>query len=133
MAKRRAKPSCKDKHPFEDNPFIEGFLEWKDSPEGQQSTEALDLVFDALGHVDVDARHRKIVWTDGQRLSIEEVVERIHAEHPDMPRDVTETHVFGWLENCAPESYSEQQMEEFDRLMEPWLHDYERRRWGDEN
>jgi hypothetical protein len=38
-----------------------------------------------------------------------------------------EDHVFGWLENCAPESYSEQQLEEFDRLMEPWLEDYERK------
>jgi len=133
MVKRRAKPSREDKHPFEDNPFLEGFLEWKDSPEGQQSTEALDLVFDALGDVEVDAKQREIVWSDGQRLSIEQVVDRIHAEHPDMPHDVIEDHVFGWLENCAPESYSEQQMEEFDRLMEPWLHDYERRRWGDEN
>jgi hypothetical protein len=133
MAKRRAKPSRADKHPFEDNPFIEGFLEWKDSPEGQQSTEVLDLVFDVLGDVEVGARRRKIVWTDGQRLSIEQVVNRIHVENPDMPCDLIEAHVFGWLENCAPESYSEQQMEEFDRLMEPWLRDYERRRWRADN
>jgi hypothetical protein len=33
----------------------------EDSPEGEQSTEALDLVFDALGDVEVDARKRKIV------------------------------------------------------------------------
>lgn len=49
-----------------------------------------------------------------------------------MPRDVIETQVFRWLVNCAPESYSERQMEEFDPLMEPWLYDYERTRWGDE-
>lgn len=133
MAKRRAKPSGEEQHPFEDNPFIEGFLEWKESPEGQQSTEALDLMFDTLDDVTVDARQRKIIWTDGQPLSIEEVVDRVHAEHPDMPRDVIEPHVLGWLENCVPETYSEQQMEEFDRLMELWLRDCERKRWGDEN
>jgi hypothetical protein len=55
-------------------------------------------------------------------------LERLHAEHPDMPRDLIETHVFGWLENCAPESYTDEQMEEFDQLMEPWLEDYERKR-----
>ncbi len=130
MGQRRAEPSRKDRHPFEDNPFIEGFLEWMDSPEGQHSIEALDLVFGALDHADVDARRRKIVWTDGKRLSIEELAERLHAEHPDMPRDLIEIHVFGWLENCAPESYSERQLEEFDRLMEPWLEDYERKRWA---
>ena len=120
MGKRRAK------HPFEDNPFIDGFLEWMDAPEGQQSIEALDLVFDALEHAGVDARQRKIVWADGERLSIEQSAERIHAEHPGVPRDLIETHVLGWLESCAPESYSERQIEELDRLIEPWLDDYER-------
>ena len=123
MGKRRAKPSGKDKHPFEDNPLLDRM----DSPAGQHSIEALDLVFGELDHVDVDAKQRKIVWTDGKRLSIEESAERLHANHPDIPRDLIEDHVFGWLENCAPESYSEQQLEEFDRLMEPWLEDYERK------
>ena len=127
MGKKRAKPYREDEHPFEDNPFIEGFLGWMDSPEGQQSIEALDLVHDALDHADVDARQRRIVWTDGKRLSIEESADRLHAEYPDVPRDVIEAHVFGWLENCAPESYSEQQLEEFDRLMQPWIDDYERK------
>jgi hypothetical protein len=120
MGKRRAK------HPFEDNPFIDGFLEWMGAPEGQQSIEALDLVFGALEHAGVDARQRKIVWADGKRLSIEQSTDRIHAGHPGVPRHRIETHVLGWLENCAPESYSERQLEELDRLIGPWLRDYER-------
>src|SRR5271167_4332723 len=120
MGKRRAKPA------FEDNPVIDGFLEWMDAPEGQQSIEALDLVFDALAHAGVDARQRKIVWADGKRLSIEQSVARIHAGHPGVPRRLIETHVLGWLENYAPESYSERQLEELDRLIGPWLRDYER-------
>ena len=116
------------KSPFEDdNPFIDGLVEWMDAPQGQQSIEALDLVFDALEHAGVDSRRRKIVWADGKRLSIEQSAERIHAEHPGVPRDLIETHVLGWLEGCAPESYSERQLEELDRLIEPWLDDYERK------
>lgn len=116
------------KSPFEDdNPFIDGLVEWMDAPQGQQSIEALDLVFDALEHAGVDARQRKIVWADGKRLSIEQSAERIHAEHPGVPRDLIETHVLGWLEGCAPESYSERQLEELDRLTEQWLDDYERK------
>ena len=121
MGKRRAK------HPFEDNPVIGGFVEWMDAPEGQQSIEASDLVFAALAHADIDARQRKIVWADGERLSIGQSAARIHAGHPDMPRELIETHVVGWLESCAPESCSERQLEELDRLIEPWLDDYERR------
>ena len=118
MGKRRADSA------FEDNPVINGFLEWMDAPEGQQSIEALDLVFDALEHAGVDARQRKIVWADGKRLSIEQSAERIHAGHPDVACDVIETHVLGWLESCTPEAYSERQLEELDRLIEPWLDDY---------
>ena len=120
MGKRRAK------HPFEDNPFIDGFLEWMDAPEGQQSIKALDLVFAALQHAGVDARQRKIVWVDGKRLSIVPSAERIHAGHPGVARDLIETRVLGWLESCAPESCTERQLEELDRLIEPWLDDYER-------
>ena len=120
MGKRRAT------HPFEDNPVIEGFLDWMDAPEGQQSIEALDLVFAALEHAGVDARQRKIVWADGTRLSIEQSVARIHAGHSGVACELIETHVLGWLESCVPESCSERQLEELDRLIEPWLEDYER-------
>jgi hypothetical protein len=115
------------KHPFEDNPFVEGLLEWMGSPEGQHSVDALDVVFAALEKADVDARRRKIVWEDGKRLSIPESADRIRAEYPDLSREAIETHVVGWLENFAPESYSERQLEELDRLTEKWLDDYERK------
>jgi len=120
MGKRRAE------HPFEDNPVIDGFLEWMEAPEGQQSIEVLDLVFHALAHAGVDAVQRKIVWADRTRLSIEQSVARIHAGHPGVARDLIETHVLGWLESCVPESCAERQLEELDRLIEPWLEDYQR-------
>ena len=84
-------------------------------------------MFAALAHAGVDARQRKIVWADRKRLSIEQSAERIRAEHPGVPRDLIETHVVGWLESCVPESCSELQLEELDRLIEPWLDEYERK------
>ena len=59
MGKRRADSA------FKDNPVINWLSEWMDAPEGQQSIEVLDLVFDALEHAGVDARQRKIVWATG--------------------------------------------------------------------
>ena len=120
MGKRRAESA------FEDNPVIDGFLDWIDAPEGQQSIEALDLVFAALEHAGVDAGQRKILWADGTRLSIGQSVARIHAGHPGVACKLIETHLLGWLESCVPESCSERQLEELDRLVEPWLEDYER-------
>ena len=90
--------------PSSDGAFSNGWTH----PEGQQSIEALDLVFGALEHAGVDAKgSAKIVWADGKRLSIEHSTDRIHRGHPGVPRHLIETHVQGWLENCAPESYSE--------------------------
>jgi len=121
MGKRRAK------HPFEDNPAIDGLLEWMDAPEGQRSIEVSDLVFDALAHAGVDAGQRTIVRGDGTRLSIEQSVTRIHAGHPGVARELIETHVLGWLESCVPDSCAERELEELDRLIEPWLDDYKRK------
>src|SRR5215472_3629273 len=111
-------------YPVENGSFPDDSVDWMESPEGQQSIEVLHVVFDALDHVEVDAKRRMIVWLDGKRLSIAKSAQRLHAEHPDMPRDLIETHVFGWLENRAPESYTDEQMEEFDGLMQPWLEAY---------
>ena len=115
------------KHPVENSSFIDDFVEWMGSSKGELSIHAHDLVFDTLENADVDPRQREIVWDDGKRLSIEQSAERIHAEHPDVPRDLIEIHVVGWLESFAPESYSERQLERLDRLTEPWLDDYERK------
>ena len=117
----------REKHPLEDNPFVEDFLEWMDSSEGERSSEVLDTVWPLLEKADVDAKNRKIIWEDGQRLSITESVHRIHAGYPDLPLDLIETHLIGWLEmEFAPPTYSQKQLDELDRLTEKWIEDHER-------
>jgi hypothetical protein len=81
------------------------------------------LVVDALEHASVDAKLRGIVWDDGKRVSIKQSVDRIHAGHPNVPQDQIESHVCGWLEGCAPNTYSEHQLESLDHLTGPWLTD----------
>jgi len=71
----------KKANPAEGNPFAEGFLEWMDSPEGELSGEVMDTVFAVLDAVAVDAKARQLIWPDGQRLSIDESVQRIHADY----------------------------------------------------
>jgi hypothetical protein len=110
---------------FENNPFIEGLFEWMDSPEGQLSDEVRDLAWQSLQNVDVDARDRKLVWDDGKRLSIDESVQRIHREYPEFPLDLIEDHLIGWLEmEFAPQSYTQEQLDELDQLTEAWIDDH---------
>jgi hypothetical protein len=124
MGKRDPK---EPKHPFEDNPFVDDFLDWMGSDEGQQSIDALDVVWMVLETADVDAKNRKIIWDDGQRLSITESVDRIHADHPDLPLEAIESKVISWLEmGFDPETYTQDQLDELDRLTEKWIADHKK-------
>jgi len=104
---------------FDDNPLTEDFLEWMVSPDGQTAGEVSGLVFATLENASVDAKRRKIIWADGERLSIEQSAERIHAEHPDRRRELIEISLCSWFEHCVPESGSERQINELDRLFGP--------------
>ncbi len=116
-----------DKHPFEDNPFLDGFSTGWTLAEGERSREVSDIVWRLLEQTDVDAKRRKIIWDDGKTLSITESVQRIHADYPDFPLEMIEEHLIGWLEmEFAPPTYSQEQLDELDRLTEKWIEDHER-------
>ena len=119
MGKRHAE------HPVEKGSFLDDFLEWMNSSVGQQSIEAHDLVFDALENAGVDPRQRKIVWATGNGCRSSS---RRNASMPAIRTYLSTRSKFTWsvgLESWAPESCSERQLEELDRLIGPWLDDYE--------
>jgi len=78
-----------------------------------------------LQEVDVDAPHRKLIWDDGKRLSIDESVQRLLGDFPDFPAELIETHLIAWLEmEFTPKTYSQEQIDELDRLTEKWVDDH---------
>jgi hypothetical protein len=76
MGKRR------EQHPFADNPFVDGLLDWMGSPEGQLSIEVSDTLWEVMENVQLDARQRELLWPEAQPLSLEQAVERIHKAYP---------------------------------------------------
>lgn len=89
------------------------------------SEQVLFEVLDALADASVDPHDRKIIWGDGARLSIEDTARRIHAES-GMPLDTIESHLIGWLEmTYEPRGLNEQQMAEFELLIEQWITPYD--------
>ena len=121
MAKKRA-----PQHPLEDNPFVEDFLDWMHSPEGEESDEAREAVWSMLESADVGAKQRKIIWEDGKSLTIAESVQRIHVARPDLSLDLIEAKVISWLEvGFSPEHYSQKKLDELDRLLGPWLDEHQ--------
>lgn len=121
VAKRR------DQHPFEDNPFLDGLLDYMGSPEGQLSIEVSDTLWDLMENVQLDARRRELIWREGERLSLEQSALRIQTKYPHFPPERIESFLISWLEHYAPEGYSQEQLDELDELTEPWLADLERR------
>ena len=124
------KDSWRAKNPFEDeafagDPFVDELMDALFSPEGELADEVCEVVSNALQSADIDAKNRRIVWTDGKRLSFTESVQRIGAEHP-YPIELIETALIFWLESYAPEHYTQAQLDELDRLAEDWLLDLER-------
>ena len=57
-----------------------------------------------------------------QALSIDESVQRIHAEYSQFTAEQIEDRLISWLEmGYAPEGYSEQQLDQLDRHTERWI------------
>jgi len=81
---------------FGDNPFVDGFLEWMGSREGQQCIEIHDVLWDLLEDVQLDAKRRQLIWPDAkrsarkQRLDLDQSVQRIQKLHSDFARDGVE-------------------------------------------
>jgi hypothetical protein len=113
---------------FANNPFIEGFFEWMDSPEGEKHLEIYDVLSKLLEDVHLDARERKVIWPDAERLDIEQSVQRIQKLYRDFPRDEIEEFLIDWIDmGYEPENYSQAQFDELDRLTERWVADHLRK------
>jgi hypothetical protein len=106
---------------------VDDSIGWSDIPEDPLSDQIMDMVWDMLDKATLNARKRKIVWPDGQKLSINLSVKRIHEQHPTFPTDLIENNVIDWLVQVMPPDIdTEQQIDELNRLKQKWLDTYER-------
>lgn len=105
--------------------FLEDFLEWMGSPEGFESMDALDYVFNALEGAIVDPVKRRINWPNGENLSIDQSVDRM-SKDSGLDRQSILSHLIGWLQmEYIPEGLDEKQMELFENQIENWVEEYE--------
>jgi hypothetical protein len=78
-------------------PFIEEFSDWMDSPEGELWTEICDLD-DLLKNVQFDAKQRQCIWPHGNRLDLEQSIQRIHKQYPDFPCEKIVEFLIDWID-----------------------------------
>ncbi len=110
--------------PEPSNDFMEGFSKWLESEDGQHSMEAVDYVFEALMGADLDIAGRKIVWADGQKLTIDQSVKKI-TKQTGMNVEAIRSHIIGWLElGYEPKGLDNEQMELFESQINAWINEY---------
>ena len=115
------------KSPGIETDFMEGFAKWMESEEGLQSMEALDYVFEALDGAEVDIAEKKIIWADGQILTIEQSAERIQKQ-ADLDMYAILSHIIGWLQmEYVPKELDDKQMEMFEYHIDVWVEEFEDR------
>lgn len=103
-----------------DQPFMDDFLDWMDSPEGQEYIELSDLLWPLMSDVKLDASQRKFVWPDGRRLSFSSVAKHLHDKQPNFSLEDVKDFLVSWIDNYAPEGMTQEQLDELDRVLEEW-------------
>jgi hypothetical protein len=110
---------------FVDNPFVDGFLEWMGSREGQQCIEVRDVLWDLLEDAELDAKQRQLIWPDAERLDLVQSIQRIQKLYPDFPSHEIEEVLLNWIDmGYDPKNYSQAQLNELDSLTERWVADH---------
>ena len=100
---------------------------WSNSPGDRLYEEVSDAVWMVLERNEVNARKRRIIWSDGQKLTIKQTINRIQPLYPHYPIDLIETSLIEWLETgYAPDTHSDEQIEELGKLINKWIQAYQR-------
>jgi len=103
----------------------DGFFKWLESEAGQQSLEAVEYVFEALKGADLDIAGRRIFWADGQKLTIDQSVEKIYKQ-TGINIEAIRSHIIGWLEmEYQPKGLDKEQMEFFESQIDAWIGEYD--------
>src|ERR1700681_1256204 len=66
---------------FANNPFLDGLFDWMGSPEGQQSIEVRDVLWNLLEDVQLDAKQRKLIWPDAESLDLKQSIQHVQKQY----------------------------------------------------
>jgi hypothetical protein len=106
--------------------LLEGFSEWLETREGLESKWTPWIVSLTLWRAQrLRLLKKKIIWPDGQRLSIEQSVERIH-KNSGLDRQAILSRLIGWLQmEYEPEGLDADQMQRFENQIDAWIAKYD--------
>jgi len=100
------------------------FFNWLDSDTGEAAWQAIDDIRLAFDGATVDLNERKIIWADGERLSIGESATKIkYFSYVDIK--ILNNHIVLWLEmDFVPNDLNPKGMANFEAQITKWINDY---------
>ena len=112
---------------YEATSDVVGSEQWVESFADGVYDDARDAVLDSIEQVErLDPGNRKLIWSGCDPLSFDDSVKRICNAYPKLPVVLIRSHLFGWLEQGElPGDLSDEEVDELDSLMEPWIDDLE--------
>lgn len=112
---------------YESAENIAGSEQWVESFADGVYEDAREAVLNSVEQIEtLDPSNRTLVWSGATPLSFNDSVKRISAAYPTLPETLIRSHLFGWLEQGElPGDLSDEEIEELDTLMEPWIDDLE--------
>ncbi|MDM8536932.1 hypothetical protein QUF70_09285 [Desulfobacterales bacterium HSG17] len=101
------------------------FIDWLDSDDyGAIVWQAIDDIKLAFDGADVDLNERKIIWADGERLSIDQSAEKIK-KFSDVDIEILKENIVLWLEmDFVLTDLNPTEMENFEEEIYKWINDY---------
>ncbi len=101
----QCKSRRQDKNRLANIRLIDHTIGWADEPKDELSDQVVDVVWTIPQGASLNARRRKISWADGQELTVNQSVDRIHADHLHFPPELIENHQIGQIEQVMVSSY----------------------------
>jgi hypothetical protein len=131
MGQQKRKPSWNsnayDDDLVDDNPFVEGLFALMDSDEGQKYMRLSDTLLGLMDKVRIDAQKRLFIWSDTRQIDIDQSIKYIHGRYPGFSYESIDDFLTEWLlSGYDPENYSQEQLDELDKLTQRWVDDHQR-------
>ena len=91
----------------------------------QLTEEIAAAIATALDGARVDAKKRKVLWSDGKHCSIWVSAQRLHQLYPQYPLAYLEEDLVCWIEAYDPPKMTKKTREHYELKLIEWLEDYE--------
>ncbi|MDM8515933.1 hypothetical protein QUF76_07020 [Desulfobacterales bacterium HSG16] len=99
-------------------------FDWLESDADEVALRAGDDTQMALAGASIDLNDRKIIWADGERLSIDQSAVKIKSTS-EVEIKILQYQVILWLEmDFVPEGLNQKEMAIFEEQISQWIKDY---------